>query len=156
MQNRLEEVETKLLRAEELDPDYWSAQTSLFSFYYNYSDKPDRYKLATRHAVRLHHCVLTWRHHGTIWGTANYMLMQYGQAPDAWQHSFSIERHPEALFRATLVYCKDSYTNTCFSLLEEMVDKGASYRQFIDITDPILKDLNSEESKHFQAIVTTS
>lgn len=84
------------------------------------------------------------------------MLMQYGQATDAWQHSFSIERHPEALFRATLVYCKDSYTNTCFSLLEEMVDKGASYRQFIDIIDPILKDMNSEESKHFQAIVTTS
>ncbi len=264
VQNRLEEAETKLLRAEELDPNYWSAQSALFGFYYSYSDKPDRYKLAARHAVRATSLRPDMAASWNNLGTANYMLMQYDQATDAWQQSLSIEptrtaytnsglalenlhrykeaagmqekaaemaprdhrswgrlaavlmrveggndraleaydratilarekleindrdwrtlgnlasylaatgknkeameaaqramqlseRRPEALFRATLVYCKDGYSDACFSLLEEMVDKDASYRQFIDITDPALKDLNPEESKRFQAIIT--
>jgi tetratricopeptide (TPR) repeat protein len=265
VQNRLEEAETQLLRAIELNPNYWSAQSALFDFYYNDSDKPDHYELAAQHAVLAASLRPDMAASWNNVGTAKYMLMQYDQATEAWQRSLSIEptrtaytnsglaleslhrykeaaamqekaaelaprdhrswgrlalaltrvegeneramqaferatklareklevngqdwrtlaqlasylaelgeieeaktvgqsalklsgRRSEALLYAATVYCRDAYTDTCFSLLEEMVEKDSSYRQFIDTTDPKLKDLNQEQSKRFQAIIAT-
>ncbi len=51
---------------------------------------------------------------------------------------------------AAEVYLADDNIDTHLSLLEEMVAKDASYRQFIDTDNPKLKDL-----ERFQAIIAT-
>ncbi len=257
-QNRLAEAEIELLRAEELDPDYWASQTSLFNFYYGDSDRPDHYELAARHAVRAASIRPDMAASWNNLGTAKYMLLQYDQAADAWQQSLAIEptrtaytntglalfnasrfeesvvmqkkalalapqdhrvsgrlaealsriegehdhalevyaqaadlarqkleinsqdwhtlaylakylantgeieeakvmsqraiplsgRHPEALLYAADVYLADGNTDTYLSLLEEMVTKDPSYRQFIDVDNPELNQL-----VRFQAII---
>ncbi len=103
-QSRLTEAETELLRAAELEPDYWSAETALFSFYYRSSDRPDHYELAARHAERAAalrpDMAASWNN----LGTANFMLAHYDQAADAWQQSLSIEP------------TRTAYTNTGLAL----------------------------------------
>ncbi len=103
-QNRLAEAETELLRAVELEPEYWSAETALFSFYYRFSDRPDHYELAARHAERAAalrpDLAASWNN----LGTANFMLAHYDQAADAWQQSLSIEP------------TRTAYTNTGLAL----------------------------------------
>ncbi len=98
---------------------------------------------------------LDWR---TLGHLASY-LTEIGNSEEAMtaaQSALQLSgRRPEALFRATMVYCHEAYTDTCFSLLEEMVEKDASYRQFVDTTDTKLKDLNPQESNRFQAIIAT-
>ena len=103
-QNRLEEAETELLRAIELEPTYWTAQTVMFSFYYRSSDRPDHYELAARHAEKAASLRPDMAASWNNLGTANYMLAHYDQAADAWQHSLSIEP------------TRTAYTNTGLAL----------------------------------------
>ena len=116
-QNRLTEAETELLRAAELEPDYWSAETALFSFYYRFSDKPDHYELAVRHAERAAalrpDMAASWNN----LGTANFMLANYDQAADAWQQSLSIEP------------TRTAYTNTGIALYNVGRFKAAAEMQ---------------------------
>jgi TolB-like protein/Flp pilus assembly protein TadD len=90
-QNRLAEAEAELLRAAELDPYNWSAQNSLFSFYYSFSDRPDHYQLAARYAARATSLRPDIAGGWNNLGSANFMLGQYGEAADAWQQSLSLE-----------------------------------------------------------------
>ncbi len=103
-QNRLEEAETELLRAIELEPTNWTAQTAMFSFYYRSSDRPDHYELAARHAEKAASLRPDMAASWNNLGTANYMLAHYDQAADAWQHSLSIEP------------TRTAYTNTGLAL----------------------------------------
>ena len=103
-QNRLAEAENKLLSAAELDPGYWTAQTALFSFYYSFSDKADRFERAAQFAAQSTSLrpdlAASWNN----LGSANYMLAQYEKAADAWQQSLSIEP------------TRTAYTNTGLAL----------------------------------------
>ena len=116
-QSRLTEAETELLRAAELEPDYWSAETALFSFYYQSSDRPDHYELAARHAERAAalrpDMAASWNN----LGTANFMLTHYDQAADAWQQSLSIEP------------TRTAYTNTGLALYNTGRFKAAAEMQ---------------------------
>ncbi len=116
-QNRLAEAETELLRAAELEPDYWTGETALFSFYYKFSDRPDHFELAARHAERAAalrpDMAASWNN----LGTANFMLANYGQAADAWQQSLSIEP------------TRTAYTNTGLALYNAGSFKAATDMQ---------------------------
>ena len=103
-QNRLVEAETTLLQAADMDPGLWNAQTALFSFYYSFSDRPDRFERAAHHAALSASLrpklAASWNN----LGSANYMLSQYDQAADAWQQSLAIEP------------TRTAYTNTGLAL----------------------------------------
>ncbi|NIP18029.1 MAG: tetratricopeptide repeat protein [Xanthomonadales bacterium] len=90
-QNRLSEAEEELHRALELDPQNWSSNNSLFSFYYGFSDRPDHYELAARYAARATSLRPDIAGGWTNLGAANFMLGQYRQAADAWRRSLEIE-----------------------------------------------------------------
>jgi TolB-like protein/lipoprotein NlpI len=103
-QGRLAEAETELLGTVETDPRNWEAQSALFSFYYTYSDKPNRFELAARHATL---ATALRPDQAALWnnlGTSNFMLGRYDQAADAWQHSLAIEP------------TRTAYTNTGLAL----------------------------------------
>jgi len=116
-QNRLTEAETELLRAAELDPNYWLTETALFSFYYQFSDKPDHYELAARHAERAASLRPDMAASWNNLGTANFMLAHYDQAADAWQQSLSIEP------------TRTAYTNTGLALYNVGRFKAAAEMQ---------------------------
>ena len=80
-----------MLRAAELDPGYWSAQTALFNFYYSYSDKPDHFVLAEHYAAQASSLRPDMASSWNNLGTANFMLAEYAQAANAWQQSLAIE-----------------------------------------------------------------
>jgi len=103
-QGRLAEAEMELLRAVELDPGDWRGQTALFNFYYGDSDKPDRFELASRHAVLAASLRPDLASAWNNVGSAKFMLLQYEQAAEAWQQSLAIEP------------TRTAYTNTGLSL----------------------------------------
>lgn len=103
-QNRLVEAETILLRAAVIDPGYWSAQNALFSFYYSFSDRPDRFERAAKYAAQSASLRPDLAAGWNNLGSANYMLSQYDQAADAWQQSLAIEP------------TRTAYTNTGLAL----------------------------------------
>jgi TolB-like protein/Flp pilus assembly protein TadD len=116
-QNRLAEAETELLSAAELEPDYWTAQTALFFFYYKFSSKTDHYELAARYAVRAASLRPDMAASWNNLGTANFMLARYDLAADAWQHSLSIEP------------TRTAYTNTGLALYNAGRFKAAAEMQ---------------------------
>ena len=103
-QGRLDEAEEYLHRAEALEPQNWYVQTSLFSFYYSFSDKPDRFESAARHAARSASIrpdlAASWNN----LGASNYMMGNYELAADAWEESLGIEPN------------RTGYTNTGLAL----------------------------------------
>jgi len=103
-QGRLEEAEVQLRSAAENDPKNWQAHNSLFSFYYSYSDSPNRFELAAHHAsvsaALRPDLVAPWNNIGS----ANFMLGNYDQAADSWEHAASIEPN------------RTTYTNTGLAL----------------------------------------
>lgn len=103
-QGRLKEAEELLLRAETLEPRSWYAQNSLFSFYYTFSDRPDRFDRAARHAAKSASLrpdlAASWNNIGA----ANYMMGRYDLAADAWKESLEIEPN------------RTGYTNTGLAL----------------------------------------
>ena len=103
-QNRLEEAETQLLRAEEIAPKDYYAKSALFSFYYVYSDRPDRFDLAARYGVRLTSLRPDLPSSWNNLGTAHYMLNQYAEAAEAWHKSIN------------LLPTRIAYTNTGLAL----------------------------------------
>jgi len=127
-QNRLEEAEEVLLRAAEMDPSYWSAQTALFSFYYSFSKHPDRFERAARYAAQSASLrpdlAASWNN----LGSANYMLLHYGQAADAWQQSLAIEP------------TRTAYTNTGLALYNA--------RKFEESAEMQLKAIEIAPSDH--------
>jgi TolB-like protein/Flp pilus assembly protein TadD len=106
-QNRLAEAETELQRAVSLDPGNWSAQSSLFSFYYRYSDRPDHFELAARHAAKAASLRPDLAASWTNLGTANFMLARYEEAADAWRQSLEIEPTRTAYSNTGLAYYND-------------------------------------------------
>jgi len=103
-QGRLAEAEAELLRTIELDPNDWRGQTALFNFYYGSSDKPERFKLASRHAVLAASLRPELASSWNNVGSAKFMLLQYEQAAEAWQQSLTIEP------------TRTAYTNTGLAL----------------------------------------
>lgn len=90
-QGRIREAETILLKAEELQPDYWRVQNALFSFYRNSDDQADRYELAVKHAMRL---VELTPKSSTAWnnlGSAYHSLGQFEAADGAWDSALELE-----------------------------------------------------------------
>lgn len=103
-QNRRDEAETELLRAAQLDPGSWSAQNALFSFYYSFSDRADRFEYAARYAAQAASLRPDMAASWNNLGTANFMLARYEQAADAWQQSLALEP------------TRTAYTNTGIAL----------------------------------------
>jgi len=103
-QNRLEEAEVFLHKAERLAGDDWRVQMALYTFYYRFSDQPDHFEKAAHHAALATSLrpdlAATWNN----LGSANFMLNQYEQAADAWQQSLSLEP------------TRTAYTNTGLAL----------------------------------------
>ncbi|MDX1555299.1 MAG: tetratricopeptide repeat protein, partial [Xanthomonadales bacterium] len=104
MQGRLTEAEQYLQRAASLEPGSWEAQTHLFSFYYSFSDRPDRFELAVQHAAKStslrDDLAASWNN----LGAANYFLGRFDLAADAWEESLNIEPN------------RTAYTNTGLAL----------------------------------------
>ena len=90
-QGRLQEAEQKLLQAQQQDPGSWYAQTALFSFYYTFSDQPDRFSKAAHHASRSAslrpELAASWNN----LGASNYMMGEFELAADAWEESLRLE-----------------------------------------------------------------
>lgn len=90
-QGRLREAESHLKRAEALEPGSWDAQNALFSFYYTYSKRPDRFDLAAQYAAKSASLrpdlAASWNN----LGSANYMMGRFELAADAWEESLAIE-----------------------------------------------------------------
>lgn len=103
-QNRLEEAETLLLRAEQMAPKDYYAKNVLFTFYYVYSDRPDRFDLAAEYGVRLTSLRPDLPSSWNNLGTAQYMLNQYNEAAAAWRKSIN------------LLPTRIAYTNTGLAL----------------------------------------
>ncbi len=103
-QGRTDEAEQYLLRAASLEPGSWEAQSYLFSFYYTYSDRPNRFELAAQHAAKSASLrpdlAASWNN----LGAANYMMGRYDQAADAWEESLNLEPN------------RTAYTNTGLAL----------------------------------------
>jgi TolB-like protein/tetratricopeptide (TPR) repeat protein len=122
-QGRLAEAEATLQKVARVDPRNWQAQTSLFGFYYTESDLPNRFELAAHHAslaaALKPNVALVWNN----LGSANYMLAQYDQAADAWQHSLEIEP------------TRTAYTNTGIALYNarKFVEAAAMQEKAIEM-----------------------
>lgn len=90
-QGRLKEAEEYLLQAEALEPASWDVQAALFSFYYSFSDRRERFDLAAQHAARSASLrpdlAASWNN----LGAANYMMGRYELAADAWEESLAVE-----------------------------------------------------------------
>jgi len=103
-QGRLDEAEQKLLLAEELEPASWYAQNSLYSFYYTYSDRPNRFELAARHATTSASLRPELASSWNNLGSSNFMLGRYELAAEAWQESIRLQPN------------RTGYTNTGLAL----------------------------------------
>lgn len=103
-EDRLDEAENELLEAEVLAPADWNVEASLFSFYYVYSNRADRFQMAARHAAKAASLrpdlAASWNN----LGTAHFMLDQYDEAAQAWQQSLDLEP------------TRTAYTNTGLAL----------------------------------------
>jgi len=103
-QDRLAEAEAGLLRAQELAPRDYYAQSALFSFYYVYSDKPNRFELAALHGAKMTSMRPDLPASWNNLGTAHFMLNQYEEAADAWRESIGLSP------------TRTAYTNTGLAL----------------------------------------
>jgi TolB-like protein/Flp pilus assembly protein TadD len=90
-QGRLIEAEAALLRAAELNPSSWSAQSSLFLFYYTYDERPGRIELAIRHAELAMNISPDNPSSWNNLGSAYFMSQDYDRASEAWGHSLALE-----------------------------------------------------------------
>jgi TolB-like protein/Flp pilus assembly protein TadD len=104
MQNRLVEAEAELLHAIRISPENWEGHRSLFNFYYQYDNSPDRFEKAVREArkaVELEPDIaINWNN----LGAAHFMLQDYEAASEAWGRSLKIEP------------TRTAYTNTGIAL----------------------------------------
>ena len=122
-QGRISEAEITFKRAAESDPRNWKVHSSLFNFYYSFSDLPNRFELAANHAA-----IAAALHPGSAvnWnnlGTANYMMGNYEEAADAWMQAATIEPN------------RTSYTNTGISLFhaKKFAESAGMQRRAIEI-----------------------
>lgn len=103
-QGRISEAELTLTRALESDPRNWRVHNSLFSFYYNYSDSPDRFELAAQHAAT---ATALYPDTATTWnnlGAAKFMMGSYEDAGDAWARATLIEPNRTTYTNTGLAY----------------------------------------------------
>lgn len=103
-QGRIADARLELKRALESDPRNWKVHDSLFSFYYNYSDLPNRFELAVSHAATAAalnpNIALTWNN----LGAASFMMGSYEDAADAWAHAAEIKPNRTTLSNTGLAY----------------------------------------------------
>jgi tetratricopeptide (TPR) repeat protein len=89
-QNRLDEAQKEFLKAENISPNNWQVQRALFSFYQRDAVQESRFEHSLQHAEKAQHLrpdlAASWNN----LGTAHYMLKQYDEAAQAWQHSLEI------------------------------------------------------------------
>ena len=90
-QNRLQEAEAQLLKAEGLAPREWMVQIALNNFYFRYSDRPDRFERAARHASKAASLRPDLASSWNNVGISYFMLNQYEEAADAYRRSIEIE-----------------------------------------------------------------
>jgi len=90
LQGRVREAESVLLEAERLQPDHWPVHDTLFTFYRNFDDSPDRFDRAVRHAMRVvelnPESAFAWNN----LGTAYHSLQQYEAAKNAWDRALEL------------------------------------------------------------------
>lgn len=121
-QGRLREAESHLKRAEALEPGSWDAQNALFSYYYSYSDREDRFDLAAQYAAKSASLrpdlAASWNN----LGSANYMMGRYDLAADAWTESLDIEPNRTAFTNTGLAL----YYSGRFAEAAQMQEKAVS------------------------------
>ena len=91
----------------------------------------------------------------TSWGTLGHLAVYLAALGDSEEAEITAQRalqlsdhHALALFRASEVYYRIGNLDACLSMLEKMVSKDPTYRQFVNADDPVLKDL-----ERFQALL---
>jgi len=90
-QNRLDEAEAELKKAEALDARDYGVLSALFSFYYVYSIQPDRFDKAANYAARLTSLRPDLPSSWNNLGTAHFMLNRYIDAANAWTESLNLK-----------------------------------------------------------------
>ncbi len=103
-QNRLVEAEAELQRAQSLSPRNYDVLSALFSFYYVYSDRVDRFELAAAYGERMTSLRPDLPAAWNNLGTAKFMLDRYEDAALAWTESMRLNP------------TRTAYTNTGLAL----------------------------------------
>lgn len=103
-QGRIADAKSELERALKSEPRNWRVHTELFGFYYEYSEMPNRFELAVRHATTAaalqSDTAETWNN----LGAANFMMGNYENAADAWAHAAEIEPNRTTFTNTGLAY----------------------------------------------------
>lgn len=91
LQGMIRESERLLLESVSFQPDYWPTYDSLFMFYRQFDDRPDRYERAVKYAMK---SVELMPENASAWnnlGTAYHSLQQYDAAKVAWDRALELE-----------------------------------------------------------------
>lgn len=90
LQGRTAEARDTLLEAERLQPDHWPIHDTLFDFYRNFDDQPNRYELSVQHAMRVVELAPDSPAAWNNLGTAYHSLQQFGAARSAWDKALEL------------------------------------------------------------------
>lgn len=91
LQGEIREAEAILLEAESMQPDNWLVHDTLFTFYRQFDDRPDRYERAVKQAMKV---VELTPENAAAWnnlGTAYHSLRQYDAATAAWERALELK-----------------------------------------------------------------
>jgi TolB-like protein/Tfp pilus assembly protein PilF len=155
-QGRLEEAEKKLLQAELQDPRSWYAQTVLFSFYYTFSDQPDRFARAASHASKSAslrpELAASWNN----LGAANYMMGNFELAADAWEESLRIEPNRTGFTNVGLALYYSGKFEEALVMQEKAIELAPSDHRAKGRSGDALRFIDGREAEALEAYRTAS
>jgi TolB-like protein/Tfp pilus assembly protein PilF len=150
-QGRLEEAEKELLQAEMQDPRSWYAQTALFSFYYTFSDRPDRFARAASHASKSASLrpdlAASWNN----LGAANYMMGNFELAADAWEESLRIAPNRTGFTNSGLALYFSGQFEDAAVMQEKAIEQAPSDDRAMGRLGDALRFIDGREAEALEA-----
>ena len=150
-QGRLDEAEQMLLQAEAQDPRSWYAQTALFSFYYTFSDKPDRFSMAASHASKSASLRPDLAASWINLGSANYLMGYFEVAADAWQEALRVEPNRSAYTNLGLALYYSGRFEESLAMQEQAIELAPSDHRAMGRAGDALRFIDGREAEALDA-----